>query len=992
MNTLSFVQSVIGSQRGFQPLNRFLGCLKDSLRVTRQGTRRLRDNQCSDIRTSEFLESRCLLSAAKPAISISDASIVEGDSGTSTVVAEVTLSEPSTLPITVRYATRNRTGWAGFDYQAKSGTLTIPAGEISGQLSFAVIGDLKDEQNESFYVSLSSPTNATILRSTAIVTIANNDPPPSITMSDVWVTEGDVASIRLWFSQPSAFPVTISAATLSGTAQANSDFVPFTGNIEIPASVKSYVVSLTTLPDTKDEPTERFSLSLNSATNATMAKTSVGINITDDDPPEITISDVMIDESDTGLSIFTAGVRLSSASTVPVTFSYQTQNITATARLDYLSSSGTLTFLPGRSYLSIRGSVLGDTLSELNETFGIKLLSPMNAIIAGAVGTITIRDNDPKPVVSIANAVTTEGESGSFVNVTLSKISGSPVTVDYEVRSFTATAGIDVNMPTATLVIPAGQLSAKIPIVTVEDNEDEPDEAFRVVLTNPVGLDLGRWASVVTIQDNDGTQLPLFDLSDMSYLGAFKVPSGQVGSATFSFASSGIAFNPLNNSLFLSSDSNVGVHVAEVAIPSTLQTSGRLSGMSTATVLQEFVDLGRLINVDTSGAAQAPRLNYENVNLGGLLVANGGLTGGLYTGYTSAEPETSTHTHFRADSLDLSSLTSESFAGLLDIRRNTSSLDGRIRGGYMTEVPAEWQPYIGSKYVTGAAAQNRIEFSSTGPALFGFDAVNPEDSSGNALLAYPHNHPLQWSDQPNAGPQVLFNGTTKIDGVTFVPGTRSIIFIGSNGLSDIGYGVGSLFNDSARPYSGFHSQNGNYSYQIWAYDIEDFMAVRHGVKSPWTLQPTSVVNFDLPTPEPAKYLGGTAFDASTGRLYISQKLAGDEATPVIHVYQLGRDSSGSGGGFQSLSNVAGNNAGNQTVVPKRDSSVVTFDSKFIGSKTSATIVTARPITNVSSAAKSTVSSSDAGKSPSFTTVGEPQAIDQLFTSLSLDLSALNGLF
>ena len=47
------------------------------------------------------------------------------------------------------------------------------------------------------------------------------------------------------------------------------------------------------------------------------------------------------------------------------------------------------------------------------------------------------------------------------------------------------------------------------------------------------------------------------------------------------------------------------------------------------------------------------------------------------------------------------------------------------------------------------------------------------------------------------------------------------------------------------------------------------------------------MNFNLPTPEFSKYLGGTAFDASTGRLYISQKTAGPSATPIIHVYQLG---------------------------------------------------------------------------------------------------------
>ena len=206
----------------------------------------------------------------------------------------------------------------------------------------------------------------------------------------------------------------------------------------------------------------------------------------------------------------------------------------------------------------------------------------------------------------------------------------------------------------------------------------------------------------------------------------------------------------------------------------------------------------------------------------------------------------------------------------------------------MAAVPEQWRAWIGANFVTGAAAQNRIQYSSSGPALFGFDAANPQASSGAPLVNYPFGHALQWNQGPSTGPEPFFNGTTKIEGVAFVPGTRSVIFLGSNGLSTIGYGVGSRFNDRARPEQGFHSQNGNYQYQIWAYDIDDFMSVRNGTLAAWDVRPTSVVNFSLPTPEPSKYLGGTAFDAATGRLYVSQKLAGPGATPIIHVYQLGR--------------------------------------------------------------------------------------------------------
>ena len=139
-----------------------------------------------------------------------------------------------------------------------------------------------------------------------------------------------------------------------------------------------------------------------------------------------------------------------------------------------------------------------------------------------------------------------------------------------------------------------------------------------------------------------------------------------------------------------------------------------------------------------------------------------------------------------------------------------------------------------------------------------------------------------------AAAQPLFNGTTKVEGVAFVPGTRSVIFLGSNGLTQIGYGMGSEFRDKARVYKGYHALNGVYKYQLWSYDIDDFVSVRNGTKAPWQIRPTTVMNFDLPTPEPSTYLGGTAFDPATGRLFVSQRYAGVDYTPVIHVYQLGK--------------------------------------------------------------------------------------------------------
>ncbi len=68
-------------------------------------------------------------------LSISDASVTEGNSGTVLVPVTVRLSAPASGPVTVAYATQDGTATAGVDYVATSGTLVFAAGETSKTIS-----------------------------------------------------------------------------------------------------------------------------------------------------------------------------------------------------------------------------------------------------------------------------------------------------------------------------------------------------------------------------------------------------------------------------------------------------------------------------------------------------------------------------------------------------------------------------------------------------------------------------------------------------------------------------------------------------------------------------------------------------------------------------------------------------------------------------------------------------------------------------------------
>jgi hypothetical protein len=110
-----------------------------------------------------------------PWLTISSGSVVEGNSGTTTVTLTVTLSSAAPYAITANYATASGTATAGTDFASTSGTLSFAAGVTSRTITFTVYGDKAKEGNETFTVKLSSPSGATIAAGTGTVTIVDDE-------------------------------------------------------------------------------------------------------------------------------------------------------------------------------------------------------------------------------------------------------------------------------------------------------------------------------------------------------------------------------------------------------------------------------------------------------------------------------------------------------------------------------------------------------------------------------------------------------------------------------------------------------------------------------------------------------------------------------------------------------------------------------------------------------------------------------------------------
>ena len=111
-----------------------------------------------------------------PTLAINDVSQVEGNSGKSSFVFTVSLSNLTDQAVTVQYATADGSAkLTNNDYQSASGILTIPAKTASGTVTVSVNGDLTQEGDESFFVNLSSAADATIADGQGPGTILNDD-------------------------------------------------------------------------------------------------------------------------------------------------------------------------------------------------------------------------------------------------------------------------------------------------------------------------------------------------------------------------------------------------------------------------------------------------------------------------------------------------------------------------------------------------------------------------------------------------------------------------------------------------------------------------------------------------------------------------------------------------------------------------------------------------------------------------------------------------
>ena len=213
-----------------------------------------------------------------PSVQISNASVKEGNAGTTNAVFNLRLSSRSSVPVTIQYQTINGTAIAPADYVNSSGTITFPANTLSQTIAVQVKGDLLNEANEKFSVTISNPVNATISNNTGTGTIQDDDKLPALRIDDASASENSqTVQLKVYLTTASGQVVTVKYDTKNKTAKAPGDYTEI-NNVLLtfqPGETEKFI-NIVIKQDNLNEQTEQFEVNLKNANNAQLSANQGG--------------------------------------------------------------------------------------------------------------------------------------------------------------------------------------------------------------------------------------------------------------------------------------------------------------------------------------------------------------------------------------------------------------------------------------------------------------------------------------------------------------------------------------------------------------------------------------------------------------------------------------------------------------------------------------------------------------------------------------------
>jgi hypothetical protein len=478
-------------------------------------------------------------------VAATDANKAEGDAGTTPYVFTVTRSGKLDVTTSVTwnavdFAFNGTSAADFFGGVQPTGTLAFAAGETSKTVTVNVVGDATAEPNEYFSLALSNAGTAVLQVPSVAGTVLDDDTATlnvysSGELASTNKAEGKTGStdhvFRLTRTGGLAGVSVVDWAVTTGTAVA-ADFtggaLP-TGKVTFAAGQALQYLTVKVAGETLPEANETFTVALSNPTNgAVLGYSSQALGtILDDDTPTLAIAanQNFTPEGNAGSTPFTFAVTRAGNTAVASTVRWDTlipsgSAITAADFLGGVLPTGTLTFAAGQTAKTITVKVIGDNVSEANESFLVNLSSPTNAAFSGSTGAGTMVEDDDTFRYAVAadyyQANRREGDGDPqrhLFTVNRSGKTNAASTIGWSVTGGTANPAVGADfqggaLPAGILTFAAGETRKVITLNVAGDELAELDETFNLVLgAVGAGSQVLQGTAAGSIKDDDTTRL-----------------------------------------------------------------------------------------------------------------------------------------------------------------------------------------------------------------------------------------------------------------------------------------------------------------------------------------------------------------------------------------------------------------------------------------------------------------------------------------------------
>ena len=469
-------------------------------------------------------------------LTVSDPTVIEGDSGTTTATFTLSLDGPADGNESVQVATADGTATDGNNDYEPFGPFLVEfdPGQTTATVNVTVNGDVNPEADETFALNLSIASGVTLGESSAIGTIDNDDF-ADVSINDVIVTEGhDPTTVNASFTVQLSAPavggeqITVNTANATATTADNDYDAVLNQTITFDPLQTFQTVDVTVNGDNTAEPDQTFSVVLSNPTN---------LNVTDGTG----VGTVTNDDIDVSIAA-TASIAEGLSGPIPISISpavHPAFDLTAstsdvsTEPADYTAlTAAVVSVVANDVSTNVVLQTTADTDVEGDEDLTVMLSPPSSqppgftVRVVNASSTVTISDDDALGV-SINNVIVTEGNTPDTILATFvvqlsgPAVGGEQITVNTSNGTATTADNDYVAITNQVITFLVGETSKTVNVTVNGDTTVEPDQTFNVVLSSPNLLSITDGAGIGTITNDDlGPPLSIADASVTEGTGA----------------------------------------------------------------------------------------------------------------------------------------------------------------------------------------------------------------------------------------------------------------------------------------------------------------------------------------------------------------------------------------------------------------------------------------------------------------------------------------